>query len=185
MSAYHYAASSSPTLKTCNTPTLKRVVIHGNKYSCISPQPITEGITAVAKDPTRAGHAVTTVHQFFLHSSIQVRYIWFFFSKEKGIASRILRAHTPPHHRTKQLSSASALTRSQLSSARSFLSSHRKSSSVGPSYHACNCSLRDTSIHYPDSCHLPWQLSPVRLSFPFHILILTPEGLRQVPYRRS
>ena len=91
----------------------------------------------------------------------------------------------PPHHQTKQLSSASALTRSQLSSARSFLSSHRKSSSVGPSYHACNCSLRDTSLHYPDSCHLPWQLSPVRLSFPFHILILTPEGLRQVPYRRS
>ena len=63
-------------------------------------------------------------------------------------------------HHTTQFSSASAPTRPQLSSARSFLPSHWQLSSADPSYHVPSYPLRGTSIHYPDS-------SPLSV-FPFH-----------------
>ena len=80
-------------MKTCKAPILKQAVIHDSEYFCTSPQPITDGIEVVAKDPTRADRDVIIVHQFHLHSSIYDRYISFFFSEET--ASLILRTQTP------------------------------------------------------------------------------------------
>jgi len=73
--AYRYTAPSSPTLKMCNTPTLKRAVIHGNRYFCAPPQPVMEVIATAAKDPARAYRVITTIYQFCLHSITHLRYI--------------------------------------------------------------------------------------------------------------
>ena len=115
-------------------------------------------ITIVTTNSARVDCVVTTVCQFCLLSDILVMYILSFFSKERRIASIILRAHTPHYHSRK--SSATIPTRLQLSSASSFLPPQRQLFSAGPSYHARNCPLCDSSIHYPCSCPLS--------VFPFH-----------------
>ena len=62
--------------------------------SACNPNQSVSVITTVIKNLACADRAVTTIHQFRLHSSILVKYILSFFSKEKEIASLNLRAHT-------------------------------------------------------------------------------------------
>ena len=71
------------------------MVIHGNIYFCIWCQLIRVVIATVTKNPTRIDHAVITIHQFHLHANIYVRYMLSFLSKERGVASLILRPHMP------------------------------------------------------------------------------------------
>jgi len=74
-----------------------RTVINSDRFTGMQSQRPAPLITIVTTNPTRADNVVTTIHQFCLHVSIHVRDILSFFSKEKVVASLILRAHTLLH----------------------------------------------------------------------------------------
>jgi len=85
-------------------------------------------------------------------------YMIFLFLEEGDRFPNPQNIHTALH--TRLFFSASAPTRPQLSSARSFLPPHRQLSSAGSSCHTRSCHLHVTPIHCPDSYFLP--------VFPFH-----------------
>ena len=58
--------------------------MNSDRFSYMWSQPARELIATVTKNLTRVDHAVTIIHQFYLHTRIHVRYMLSFFSKKKG-----------------------------------------------------------------------------------------------------
>ena len=64
------------------------------RFSCMQSQSTNIVITTVTTNPTRADRPSITIHQFYLHAIIHVRYILSFFSKEKITYQNLRASHT-------------------------------------------------------------------------------------------
>ena len=63
---------------------IARKVTDSDRYPSWNPNQPALMFTAVITNLARADRKVIIIHQFRLHVSIRIRYILFFFSKEKG-----------------------------------------------------------------------------------------------------
>jgi len=82
------------------TPLPARAFMDSDRFSGMQSQPTSAGDHGCYNKSNTYRSCVITVYQFRLHISIHVRDILSFFSKEKEVASLILRAYTHTHHYT-------------------------------------------------------------------------------------
>ena len=70
-----------------------RAVMDSDRFLGMQPHQLAPMITTITTDLTREDRAVTSACRFRLHACILVKYIWSFFSQERGLTFLILKAH--------------------------------------------------------------------------------------------